>query len=85
MARMPVNGVRTSCAKAASAASTMPGAAVAAARFATLALAAVALEARFFGDRRFGGGAVRLVRGLDAMIPPTRPGQHAMACHRESR
>jgi hypothetical protein len=63
----------------------MPGAAVAAARFATLALAAVALEARFFGGRRFGGGAVRFVRGLDAMIPPTRPGQHAMACHRESR
>jgi hypothetical protein len=45
----------------------------------------VALEARFFGGRRFGGGAVRFVRGLDAMIPPTRPGQHAMACHRESR
>jgi hypothetical protein len=63
----------------------MPGAAVIAARFATLALAAVAFEARFFGDRRFDGGAVRFVRGLDAMIPPDRPGQHAMACHRESR
>jgi hypothetical protein len=63
----------------------MPGVEVTAARFATLALAAAALLARFFGDRRFGGGAVRLERGLDAMIPPTRLIQHATACHRESR
>jgi len=63
----------------------MPGAAVTAARLAALAFAPAAFGARFFGDRRFGGGAVRFERGLDAMIPPTRLGQHGMACHRESR
>ena len=80
MARIPVSGVRTSCANAASAASTMPGPAAAAARLRTTP------DARFFGDRRFGGGVLRGVRDLGAMIPltlavPTMPwpgfGSHA--------
>jgi hypothetical protein len=47
-------------------------------------LPAAAREARFFVAGLF-GGAVRRERDLDAMFPPTRRGQHAMACHRESR
>jgi hypothetical protein len=68
MARIPVSGVRTSCANAASAASTIPGAAVAAARLRDLP--AATREARFFA-RLFGGGVVRCERGFGAMIPLT--------------
>jgi hypothetical protein len=62
----------------------MPGPAAAAAR-----LRAAAPEARFFGGRRFGGGALRGARDLGAMIPltlavPTMPwpgsGSHAEGC-----
>src|SRR5713101_2961030 len=69
MARIPVSGVRTSCANAASAASTIPGAAGTAARL--RALSAVAREARFFGARLFGGRVVRCERDFGAMIPLT--------------
>ena len=69
MARIPVSGVRTSCANAASAASTIPGAAGTAARL--RALSAVTREARFFGARLFGGRVVRCERDFGAMIPLT--------------
>ena len=72
MARIPVSGVRTSCAKAASAASTMPGAAAPAARL--RALPAATPGARFFGGRLFGGRVVRCERDFGAMIPPTPAG-----------
>ena len=84
MARIPVSGVRTSCANAASAASTMPGAAGSAARLGTLA--AVTAGARFCSGRLFGGRPVRGERDFDAMIPLTLARlQHAMAGLRESR
>ena len=69
MARIPVSGVRTSCANAASAASTIPGTAGTAARL--RALAAVTREARFFGARLFGSRVVRCERDFGAMIPLT--------------
>ena len=71
MARMPVSGVRTSCANAASAASMMPGAGVLTARL--RALPTAISGARFFGVR-----LGRRERDFDAMIPPTRP---PPACH----
>jgi hypothetical protein len=73
MARIPVSGVRTSCANAASAASITPDPAGFTARFATRlrALPAAAPGARFFGGRLFGDRVVRWERGFDAMIPPT--------------
>ena len=72
MARIPVSGVRTSCAKAASAASTTPGAAVA------TRLRRVS-GSRFFGSRFFGSRFLRCKRALTAMIPlsPAPPA----ACH----
>ena len=69
MARIPVSGVRTSCANAASAASTIPGAAGTAVRL--RGLSAVTREARFFGARLFGGRVVRFERDFGAMIPLT--------------
>src|ERR1700722_5558494 len=71
MARMPVSGVRTSCANAANAASTMPGATVLTARLR-------ALPAAIFGARFFSVRLGRCERDFDAMIPPTRP---PPACH----
>src|SRR6476661_6435667 len=68
MARIPVSGVRTSCANAASAASTTPGAAGTAARL--RGLFAATREARFFGGRLF-GRVVRRERDFGAMIPLT--------------
>ena len=73
MARIPVSGVRTSCANAASAASTTPDeAAVLAARL-PRALRATAAGARLFVARRFAGRVVRCERDFGAMIPPTWP------------
>ena len=84
MARIPVSGVRTSCAKAASAVSTIPGPAVLTARL--RALRAARPEARFFGGRLFGDRVVRCARVFGAMIPlsPARR-HHAMAGLPESR
>ena len=84
MARIPVSGVRTSCANAASAVSTMPGPAVLAARL--RALRAARPEARFFGGRLFGDRVVRCERDFGAMISLTLARlHHAMAGLRESR
>ncbi len=77
MARIPVNGVRTSCANAASAASTMPGVALLMAGFLTArfltaglrALPAATREARFLGGRCLEGRVERFERDLAAMIP----------------
>ncbi len=63
MARIPVNGVRTSCANAASAASTIPGAAV------TARLRDLPAATRFFGGRLFAGRVLRFERDFGAMIP----------------
>ena len=74
MARIPVSGVRTSCANAASAASTTPGPAVFIARVLATrlpALRAARPEARFFGGRRFADRVVRGERDFAAMIPLT--------------
>ena len=81
IARMPVSGVRTSWANAASAVSTMPGMAAAAVR-----LRALRAATRFFGGRRFGDRVVRLERDFGAMIPlsPAR-WHHATAGLPESR
>jgi len=72
MARIPVSGVRTSWANAASAASTMPGSAAMAVRL--RALPAATAEARFFGGRRFGNRLLRCERDFGAMIPLTLAG-----------
>src|SRR6202158_2682593 len=72
MARIPVSGVRTSCANAASAVSTMPGAVAAAARLRALPLAT--REARFFGGRLLDGRVMRGERDFGAMIPLTLAG-----------
>ena len=77
MAKIPVSGVRTSCAKAASAASTMPDEAVLLTRL-RRALGAMARGARFFGGRFFGGRVVRRERDFSAMIP--HPGR-IPPCH----
>ena len=88
MARMPVSGVRTSCANAASAVSTMPGAAVLTAVFTALlaarlgALPAASFGARLFGGRFFGGPDRRFERDAGAMIPLTWP---ASPCHGRAR
>src|SRR6201999_578530 len=74
IARIPVSGVRTSWAKAASAASTMPGAAAARARLRFPP--AVAAGVRFFVVRFSGDRLVRLARDTDAMIPPNRLAEH---------
>ena len=74
IARIPVSGVRTSCAKAASATSTMPGASevrgfAALPRFRDLtADLAARLTARFFAGRFFGGWPLRVGRDFTAMI-----------------
>src|ERR1044071_1834105 len=97
MARMPVSGVRTSCAKAASAASTMPDALarrVAVFAFALL-LALPRLRGAFAGvflvagllarlrDCRFlGGSALRFGRDLAAMILIPGRNQHARPSRR---
>ena len=72
MARIPVSGVRTSWANAASAASTMPGPAVTAARL--RALPAARAGTRCFDIRFFGIRVGRFARDLTAMIPPTLAG-----------
>ena len=74
MARIPVSGVRTSWANAASAASTIPGPAVFTARVLATrlrTLRAARPEARFFGGRFFTGRVVRCERDVAAMIPLT--------------
>src|SRR4051812_45523083 len=76
MARIPVSGVRTSWAKAASAASTMPGdfarpAALALPRLRAVFAADLPADflTRLFVGRFFGGLALRVGRDLAAMIP----------------
>ena len=85
MARIPVSGVRTSCAKAASAVSTMPGSGDLDCALARLA-GGKHRQRVFFDGRLFGGRAVRCERDFDAMIPlsPARF-HHAMAGLPESR
>src|SRR5207237_8215051 len=93
MARIPVSGVRTSCANAASAASTMPGPAVLIALLEgrLLDLRALTPEARFRGGRICGERALgnrvvsdpvrRRERDFSAMIPPD-PGRSHLATAR---
>ena len=71
MARIPVSGVRTSCANVASAVSTMSGAAILAADL--RAFPAAAFAARFFGGALLDRRLVRPGRDFDAMFPPTWP------------
>jgi hypothetical protein len=74
MARIPVSGVRTSWANAASAASTMPGPTVFIARVLATRLRALPEarpEARFFDGRFFTDRVVRRERDVAAMIPLT--------------
>src|SRR5216684_4006052 len=68
MARIPVSGVRTSCANAASAASTIPGAGIAAARL-LRALPEATPGALFLSDRLFDGRVMRSERDFGGMIP----------------
>src|SRR4051794_25222795 len=93
MARIPVSGVRTSCANAASAASTMPGPAglVELLGGRLRDLRALTPEARFLGGRTLGDGILsdpvrRRERDFSAMIPPD-PGRSHFATARlgESR
>ena len=80
MARMPVSGVRTSWANAASAVSTMPGSAAFATGFAVTlgarlrVLPAASFGARFFAGRFLGGPDLRFERDAGAMIPLTLAG-----------
>ena len=67
IARMPVSGVRTSCAKAASAVSTMPGAGAADLRL-PRAFAAPP-DTCFFAGRFFSGRVTRRERFFAVMIP----------------
>ena len=67
IARMPVSGVRTSCAKAASAVSTMPDVAATDLRLPRAFTAA--LDTRFFACRFFSGRVARRERFFAAMIP----------------
>ena len=79
IARIPVSGVRTSCANAASAASTMPGSAFAAMRLRRAF--AGGFGARFFDGCFFlASRPLRRERGFAAMVPldPTER-QHGMA------
>ena len=78
IARMPVSGVRTSCAKAANAVSTMPGTAAADLRLPRVFTAA--LDTRFFARRFFAGRVTRRERIFAAMIP--LPCAASMACRR---
>ena len=71
IARMPVSGVRTSCAKAASAASTMPEPVTADLR--APRTFAAALDARFFARRFFTGCVLRRERRFAAMVPLPLP------------
>ena len=68
---MPVSGVRTSCAKAASALSTMPETAMADVRVARFF--AAALDTRFFARRFFTVLVVPGERRFAAMIPLPLP------------
>src|SRR5882757_8100349 len=82
MARMPVSGVRTSWANAASAASTMPGPDTAARlrRGLVGSFLAGSFLARFFTGRFLGNAFERCTRGFVAMVPcPTVPACHVTA------
>src|SRR5437762_4962937 len=86
MARIPVSGVRTSCANAASAASTMPAVLVALLVTLLRDLRGVTPEARFFGGRILGDRILsdpvrRRERDFPAMIPPD-PGRSHLATAR---
>src|SRR5713226_5402539 len=83
MARIPVSGVRTSCANAASAASTILGTGIVATRL-PRALAAATAGTRFF-SRPLGGRIGRFKRGFAAMNPHRGRCQHATVGPRESR
>src|ERR1700736_6956793 len=83
MARIPVDGVRTTCANAASAASTILGTGIVAARL-PRALAAATAGTRFF-SRPLGGRLGRFKRGFAAMNPHRGRCQHATGGPRESR
>jgi len=79
---MPVSGVRTSWANAASAASTMPGLGSVLARARGPRVFAATFETRFFDGRLLAGREVRRTRDFAAMIPvnPARlPAWHARA------
>src|SRR4051794_39600633 len=86
IARMPVRGVRTSCAKAASAASTVLAALP---RWRGEAFAALVevrfLTCRFFGWRFLDGGALRFPRDPFAMISLSHEEENGMAERAESR
>src|SRR3954462_2378551 len=82
IARMPVSGVRTSWAKAASAASTMPGLDTAARLRRSLAGGFLASRflARVFADRFLVSPVERRTRGFAAMVPcPAGPACHVTA------
>ena len=71
IARMPVSGVRTSCANAASAVSTIPETATADLRVPRTF--AAALDTRFFAGRFLTGRVMRRARRFAAMVPLPLP------------